>query len=146
MPDGSVTEQCVYAFLYTVPSKTNRLTFATSAMADLKRNPDGSVENVAPGDVSPAGMKQKVSFVIQAVDEKLQEINAPWSLTTQVRLYTVQPIGDLIPEIILPVAGPGAHHGINWHYVYPPVVGLELEIDARGVSREFVLPSRQSHA
>jgi hypothetical protein len=47
-------------------------------------------------------------------------------------------IGSLIPEIILPVVGPGAYHGITWHYTYPPVVGLELEIDVRGVLREFV--------
>jgi hypothetical protein len=138
--DRSVTEQCVYAFLYTVPSKVDRLTFATSAMADLKRHADGSVENIAPGDVSPAGLKQKVSFVIRAVDEKLKEIGGSWDLATQVRIYTVHPIAALIPEVILPVIGPGAHHGITWHYVYPPVVGLELEIDVRGVLRESVIP------
>jgi hypothetical protein len=137
--DRSVTEQCVYAFLYTVPSKTNRLTFATSAIADLKRHADGSVENIAPGDVSPAGLKQKVSFVMQTVGEKLKEIGASWDLATQVRMYTVHPIGALIPEVILPVIGPGAHHGITWHYVYPPVAGLELEIDVRGVLRESVI-------
>src|SRR5438093_6531342 len=41
--DGSVTEQCVYAFLYTVPSKVNRPTFATSAAAELKFHPDGTI-------------------------------------------------------------------------------------------------------
>src|SRR5262245_40006752 len=96
--DRSVTEQCVYAFLYTVQSKTSRLTFATSAMADLKRHPDGSVENVAGGDVSPSGLREKVSFVIHTVDEKLKEIGASWNLATQTRIYTVHPIGSLIPE------------------------------------------------
>jgi hypothetical protein len=134
--DGSVTEQCVYAFLYTVAAKTNRRTFATSAFADLRRRSDGSVENIAAGDVSPAGLREKVSFVIHTVDENLKAIGASWDLATQVRIYTVQPIGNLIPEIILPVTGPAAHHGINWHYTYPPVVGLELEIDVRGVLRE----------
>jgi hypothetical protein len=114
-------------------------------VADLKRSADGSVENVAPGDVSPAGLREKVSFVIRTVDEKLKEIGASWSLATQVRVYTVHSLSALVPELILPVAGSGAHHGINWHYVYPPVVGLELEIDVRGVSREFVVAA-QPHA
>ena len=46
VPDASVAEQCVYAFLYTVPSKANRLTFATSAAADLRFRADGTPENV----------------------------------------------------------------------------------------------------
>ena len=137
--DDSVTEQCVYAFLYTVPSNTNRLTFATSAIADLKRHADGTVENIAPDDVSPAGLREKVSFVIHAVDENLREIGASWNLATQIRIYTVHPIGTLIPEVILPLIGSGAQHGVTWHYVYPPVVGLELEIDVRGVLRESVI-------
>jgi hypothetical protein len=143
--DGSVTEQCVYAFLYTVPSKSNRLTFATSAYADLKRNADGSVQNVAADDVSPAGLREKVSFVMHTVDENLKAIGASWDLATHIRIYTVQPIGAFIPEVIFPVAGPAAHHGITWHYVYPPVVGLELEIDVRGVLQESVLLGERNH-
>ena len=90
------------------------------------------MENVA------GGLREKVSFVIQAVDQTLKEIGASWDLATQARIYTVHPIGTLIPEVILPVAGAGAHHGINWDYVYPPVAGLELEIDVRGVLREWM--------
>jgi hypothetical protein len=142
--DRSVSEQCVYAFLYTVPSKANRMTFATSAIADLKRHADGSVQNVASDDVSPAGLREKVSFVIHVVDEKLKEIGGSWDLATQIRIYTVHPMDSLIPEIILPVIGAGAHHGITWHYVYPPVVGLELEIDVRGVLRESVISETNS--
>jgi hypothetical protein len=137
--DGSVKEQCVYAFTYTVPSKTERVTFATSAIADLRRHADGSVENVASGDVSARGLREKVSFVIGEVDEKLKEIGASWDLATQVRIYTMHQIGPLIPEIILPMIGSSALHGLTWHYVYPPVVGLELEIDVRGVLREQLI-------
>jgi hypothetical protein len=137
--DRSVREQCVYAFLYTVPSKTNRQTFALAALADIKRHLGGSVENVAAGDVSAAGLREKVSFVIHAVDQTLKDIGVSWDLATQTRIYTVHPVGPLITDVILPVAGPAAHHGITWHYVYPPVVGLELEIDVRGVLRESVI-------
>lgn len=144
--DRSVTEQCVYAFLYTIPSKSNRLTFATSAYADLRRNADGSIENVAAGDVSPAGLREKVAFVIQTVDENLKTIGASWDLVTNIRIYTVQPIGAFIPEVILRIAGPAAHRGITWHFVYPPVVGLELEIDVRGILQESVLLRESNHS
>jgi hypothetical protein len=140
--DSSVREQCVYAFMYTVPSQPGHPTFATSAMADLKRNADGSVENVAAGDISTGGLVQKASFIIQTLDEKLREIAASWSLVTQIRIYTVHPIDIIVREVILPTVGSAAHHGVTWYYVYPPVVGLELEIDARGVLREYVVKAQ----
>jgi hypothetical protein len=139
VPDGSVAEQCVYAFLYTVPSKSDRLTFATSAAADLRFRTDGTPENVAPGDTSAEGLREKVSFTANVVDGKLREIGATWDLATQIRIYTVHPIGALIPEVILPLVRSGARHGVTWHYVRPPVEGLEVEIDVRGVLREVVI-------
>lgn len=139
VPDASVKEQCVYAFLYTAPSNVNRPTFATSAAADLRHKPDGTVENVAAGDTSEEGLREKVSFVARVVDGKLQEIGASWDLATQIRIYTVHQIGALFPEVILPLAGSGARHGLTWYYVRPPVEGLEVEIDVRGVLQEVVI-------
>jgi hypothetical protein len=135
--DGSVTEQCVYAFLYTIPSKADRPTFATSAAADLRLRTDGTPENVAAGDTSPAGVREKVSFVIQNVDGKVREIGISWDLATQIRIYMVHEIGSLFSDVILPVVGSGARHGLTWHYVRPPVEGLEVEIDVRGVLQEI---------
>lgn len=139
VPDASVAEQCVYAFLYTVPSKSDRPTYATSAVADLRFRPDGTPENVAAGDTSVQGLKEKVSFVIRYVDGKVKDLGASWDLATQIRIYTVHQIGALIPDVILPVVGSGARHGVTWSYTRPPVVGLELEIDVRGVLQEVVI-------
>lgn len=140
--DASVSERCVYAFLYTVPSKVNRVTFATSAAADLRVKPDGTVENVAAGDTSAEGLREKVSFVARAVDVKLHELGASWDLATQIRIYTVHQVGALFPEVILPLVRSGARHGLTWHYVRPPVEGLEVEIDVRGVLQEVVIQGR----
>lgn len=137
--DGSVDEQCLYAFLYTVASPVNRLTFATSAQADLKHLPEGAVEYVAEGDTSPAGLTEKVSFVTRRIDGQLQELGASWEQATHVRAYTVHPIGPQIAEVILPIAGPAARHGVTWHLVRPPVAGLEFELDARAVRQELVV-------
>jgi hypothetical protein len=29
--------------------------------------------------------------------------------------------------------------GLTWHYARPPVIGLDYEMDARGVAREIVV-------
>ena len=133
--DASVNQQCVYAFLYTIPSTETRPTFATSAVANLKFAPDGTVDE--PN--SREGLKEKVSLIARTVDEKIQEIGANWALATQVRIYTVQPISDFFVQIILPLAGLGARHGLNWYYVLPPVQGMTVEIDVRGLLKEVVL-------
>lgn len=137
--DGSVEEESVYAFLYTVPS-SSRSTFATSALPYRRLNADRAVDNVGVGDLSAEGLKEKLSSVAHAVDAKIQEIGASWDFATQIRIYTVRPIGNLLPEIILPLAGSGGRHGLKWYYLYPPVEDLELEIDVHGVLHDVLIP------
>ena len=137
--DGSVSEQRVYAFAYTVPSKTDRAAFMTSATADLRIGPDGTVENVAGGDVSPSGLREKTVFVLEALSNTLRDLGASWNLATQIGIYTVHQIGPLIPELILPMAGPGSRNGMTWHYTKPPVQNLEIEIDVRAVLQELMV-------
>ena len=139
--DGSVREQHVYAFMYTVPSEFERTTFAISATADLKIYSEGAVENVAAGDVSPSGLKEKVTFVVDALDRKLRDLGTSWDMATQIGVYCVHPIGDLIPQVILPAAGSGGRNGVTWYFTKPPIVGLEVEIDVRAVLQELIVPS-----
>ena len=42
-------------------------------------------------------------------------------------------------DIILGVAGAAAVHGVRWYPSHPPIVGLEYEMDMRGVAREWLL-------
>ena len=136
--DGSVDEQCLYAFHYTVPSERPRLTFGTSAQADLKHLSGGAVEHVAEGDISPNGLTEKIRFVTKRIDRQLTDLGASWSLATHIGVYAVHAIGAQIAEVIYPTAGP-ARHGITWHLVRPPVIGLEVELDVRAVLEELVI-------
>ena len=56
---------------------------------------------------------------------------------TATQLYTVYDphpfIGD---ELVKRGAMPA---GLTWHFARPPVVGLDYEMDVRGISREWVL-------
>jgi len=45
----------------------------------------------------------------------------------------------LLADIVLLPAGATAIHGVRWFPSRPPVVGLEYEMDLRGVVREVLL-------
>ena len=53
------------------------------------------------------------------------------------QLYTVFDIFPALAEdIVRRGAVPG---GLTWHYARPPVQGLDVEFDVRGVTRELVI-------
>jgi hypothetical protein len=37
------------------------------------------------------------------------------------------------------VAGPAAVHGVRWYPSHPPIIGLEYEMDLRGVVHDLTL-------
>jgi hypothetical protein len=44
-----------------------------------------------------------------------------------------------VRDVLLGAAGPAAIHGVRWFPSHPPIIGLEFEMDLRGVTRELVL-------
>jgi hypothetical protein len=60
-----------------------------------------------------------------------------WDTTTAVQVYTVH---DLYPFLADEIVARGAtRHGLTWHFCRPPVIGLEYEMDCRGVALERVI-------
>jgi hypothetical protein len=60
-----------------------------------------------------------------------------WTDVTATQLYTVF---DIYPALAEEFVQRGATApGLTWHYARPPVLGLDVEVDVRGVSRETVL-------
>jgi hypothetical protein len=61
----------------------------------------------------------------------------PWADVTADQLYTVF---DIHPAFADEFVQRGATApGLTWHYARPPVLGLDVEVDVRSVSRETVL-------
>ena len=121
---GGVSEPSVYAVSYTSPAHRNRPAFVLSGAPET-----------APGD--PAGMLDSIMRVLSA---RLEEIGASWDDATAIQLYGVDDLQDLIVDRVLMRAGEAAVHGIHWFPSRPPIQGLKLEIDARSVGVELVLP------
>ena len=90
------------------------------------------------GDTSPDAMREKAQYVLGAMEERMTALGVGWGDATVTHAYTVH---DLHPFLADEIVGRGAAaSGLTWVYARPPVVGLEYEMDLRGVHREHVLP------
>jgi hypothetical protein len=95
--------------------------------------------NVAPGtNLSPAGMKTKLEFVIGVIGGRLAELELNWSDATHVDLYLVADVPQIWTTMLTPL-GDAATRGVRLHNARPPIVDAEVELEARGVAAELVL-------
>jgi hypothetical protein len=131
---GAPEMPSLHAFSYTVPYAGNLRTFTMSGM--VERAPEGVV---AEGDRTPEGMQRKLAYVLGAVTDRIAELGFAWPDATHVELYAAEQLPDALA--VLAARAPGSvAHGVRQHYGRPPVVGLELELEARAVLREETVP------
>jgi len=138
---GSDAAHRVHAFTYTVPAaspSTPRPTFVLAGIPDVRFDAP-TPEIVAPGDSSPAGLRQKTVFVLESIERLLADIGAGWNDVTGIQLYTVRDLHPLLETVVLPKIGDAAQRGIQWHHALLPVVGGDVEIDVRSVRTEFMI-------
>lgn len=134
------TEPVLYGFSYTQPAE-NALA-PTIIVAGGGELPEGALAReaiVALGDTSPSGLMTKARFVMNLMANRLRGLGGDWSIVTAVDVYTVHPIEQLLPDVILGPIGAAAVHGIHWHYSRPPIDDIEFEMDLRAVRCEIRL-------
>ena len=132
-------EPAMLAFSYTVPvGRNRRATFALSGGGDARSGPQPYRERIVRyGDTSPDGLREKVRFVIDEMERRLQALGFKWQDAVSTQAYTVQDIGHLVGEEL---ARRGAiDGGLVWYYARPPVIGLDFEMDVRGAARELIV-------
>ena len=127
------------AFSYTVPDDAGGPpSFVIAGAGDAREGP-GSYEErfVRFGDQSPDAMAEKARYVLSAMERRMGALGLGWADVTASQVYTVFPIHNfLADEIVARGAAPG---GLTWHYAWPPVKGLDYEMDVRGVPVELVV-------
>jgi len=133
-------EAVLHAFSYVAASTSNSSTFLVSGTADI----DNRGKIVAAGDTSVSGMRDKMKYVIDVITTRLAELELEWGDATQVDLYAAADIGDLWSSTILPALGGSAQAGVRLHHARPPIVGSELELEARAVAQELTLRTSTS--
>lgn len=125
-----------HAFSYTRQSDRNAPTFVIAGSGEA---PEGQANYrdhiVRRGDTSEAGLKEKVAFVLSAMEARLAAFEAGWGDTTATQIYTVH---DFHPSVADMVRRGAAAYGMTWHFARPPVVDLDYEMDCRAVFSEVV--------
>jgi hypothetical protein len=134
-----VAEPVLFGFYYTRPSRGHSRDFVLAGAGEVKSMRGVDLEIVAGSDLSPAGLVQKSKFVMDLLGARLSEMQLTWADATSVNLYTVHDAHPLFASTILPAIGAAAHRGIRWHYSRPPIIGMELEIDAHAATSEIVI-------
>jgi len=133
-PDGPA----MYAFSYTVPARNPRPTFIVSGAGEVRAKGGSYAERIVRfNDTSPAGMREKVACVIEEMERRLAPLGFSWADADTTQAYTVQDIGPLVGEML--DARGAMRGGLVWHYAWPPVIGLEYEMDVRSTAREIIL-------
>lgn len=135
---GKPSEPSLYAFSYTVPATSDRRSFIVAGGGEAREGAASYREAIVRfGDLTADAVREKVRFVMTAMESRLAALGFGWNDASAVNVYTVHDIGWLFDEEI---ARRGATaFGATWHFARPPVVDIEYEMDVHGAAREFIL-------
>lgn len=136
---GAPAEPALYAFGYTVAGTTPWPTFIVAGAGELRERAAGSEGIVRRGETSPEAMREKAGYVMGVMQARLSGLGADWADVTMIDVYTAHAIESFLADTVLRPAGAAAIHGVRWFPSRPPIVGLEYEMDMRGVARELTL-------
>jgi len=136
---GAPTEPSLYGFGYTVPGAAPRPTFIVAGAGETLERGVGVEGIVRHGETSADAMREKAVHVMRTMEARLRGLGVGWADVTAIDIYTAQPVESFVADTVLRPAGAAAIHGVRWFPSRPPVIGLEYEMDLRGVARELLL-------
>lgn len=128
-----------YAFAYTVAARPGaRPSFHIAGSGEAPEG-KGTYQDriIRRGDTSAAGLREKARYVLGEMERRMQALGFGWAHVTATQLYTVHDVHPILADEIVRRGGTPA--GLTWHFARPPVVGLDFEMDVRGVTREILL-------
>ncbi len=119
---AGVTEPTLLAFTYTVPSDGAR---------GIAYRLSGATETRSDGTTA-----ERLSTIVDTLDEHLAELGATWGQATAITIY-----GEAcdLDAATLSRFGEAALRGVRWYPSLPPIVGIGFEIDAHSVGTEQMM-------
>ena len=131
-------EPSFYAFSFTRPSQSTSPSFVISGSGEAREGgATYSERTVRYRDLSADGMREKVRFVVGAMESRMGECAFGWKDATAAQAYTVHDFHHAVADEL--VRRGAARSGLTWHFARPPVIDLEYEMDCRRVMREVVI-------
>ena len=135
---GGPPEPSFHAFSYTVPAEGAPQSFVIAGSAEAPEGGATYEERIIRlGDTSADAMREKADYVIGTMENRMSALGVGWAQSTVTHTYTIHDIHPFLADAL--VARGAAAGGLTWVYARPPVVGLEYEMDVRGVHTERVL-------
>jgi hypothetical protein len=135
------SEPSLHAFSYTVPARTTSSTFVVAGSGEAREGQATYADHIVRrGETSPDAMADKARAVLAEMERRLSLLGFTWRDTTATQVYTVHEIHSFLGSEI--IARGVAPNGIVWHLSRPPIVGLEFEMDCRGIATERVVEAR----
>ena len=128
----------MYGFSYTVPCREEHgRTFVIAGAGELLEGElvrDGIVRQ---GETGPDAMREKAAYVVHVMADRLAGLGVNWDQVTAVDVYTAHRLDRLLEDVVLPDVGAAQRHGLRLYRARPPVIGIEFEMDLRGIRREI---------
>lgn len=132
------SEPSIYAFAYTERAENAAPSFIVAGGAEAPEGmPNYRDHVVRRGDIGIEGLREKVRYVLGAMESRLGALGFKWKDTTATQVYTVHDFHPMFADQI--VNSGAAHSGLTLHYCRPPVTDLEYEMDCRGVFLERII-------
>jgi hypothetical protein len=131
-------EPSFYAFCFTRPSDDKVPSFVVAGSGEAREGGATYRERtVRWGETSPDAMAEKARHVHGEMERRMDLLGVGWKDCTATQVYTVHDLHPFLAEDI--VRRGAARAGLTWYFNRPPVVGLEYEMDCRGVRIERVI-------
>ncbi len=133
------SEAMFFAFTYTVAEAGASGDFLISGKPEIR---DGvTTDRIVGGrDVSLKGLETKARFVMSAMRERIAALGCDWTAVTAAQIYTVHDIRPLLDTVF--AEDMVSQLGLAWYPAWPPVIGMEFEVDVRCVRTELVIDAR----
>jgi hypothetical protein len=130
-------EPSVHAFSYTVTAGEDWYpSFVIAGSAEVREGAEPYEERfIRRGDTSPGALREKARHVVATMEKRMAALGVTWRDATATHVYTVHDLHPFLADEI--VARGAAAAGLTWVYARPPVVGLDYEMDVRGVEAEY---------
>ena len=90
------------------------------------------------GDTTADGLKAKASYVMAVMSARLDALGVGWGDVSRTNVYTAHATRGLA-DVVWQGMGAAREHGVHHFNARPPIVGIEFEMDLRGLDRERCL-------
>jgi hypothetical protein len=121
------SEPCLYAFSYVRPAADAVTpTFVVAGSGEYDET-DGIHR---AGESGVEALRAKAAWVMREMTARLEALGVGWAAVNRTNVYTVHDMG-VLSDIVLGGMGRARAHGLHWFDAFPPIEGIEFEMDVR---------------